>query len=156
MTDHPMREDGRARPDIAEVRTEGRARPSDQAGQASPGAAKASPPFGDHPSRGEVGDWLVANCGRGLPYVDGTDLPTALHGVAYVLRQIEGTASYKVNIGQCGPAASSLRWMLEYVARHEMSRDRDASLAEEAKRLSGEAVAARAEGIAPQVSGKEA
>lgn len=33
---------------------EGRVGCADQAGQASPGAAKASPPSGDHPSRGEL------------------------------------------------------------------------------------------------------
>lgn len=70
----------------------------------------------------DVSAWLTENCGRGLPFADATDLPTALHGLAYTLRQIEGTNSYRPHIGQCGPASTSIRWALEYIARAEMNR----------------------------------
>lgn len=74
----------------------------------------------ERPSRAELDQWLLENCGRGLPYEKATDLHTALHGLAYVLRQIEGTHKYTVNIGQCGPATTALRWALDYIARNEL------------------------------------
>lgn len=73
------------------------------------------------PSREEMNAWLTANCGCGLPYEKATDLNSALHGVSYVLRQIESTSKYTVHIGQCGPATTGLRWLLDYVARHELA-----------------------------------
>lgn len=76
----------------------------------------------------EVHQWLTDNCGRGLPYVNATDLATALHGTAYVLGQIERTTKYMVNIGQSGPASSGLRYLLEYVARNEIAKARAAIL----------------------------
>lgn len=80
---------------------------------------------GNAPSREAIEDWLVENCGRGLPYVTATDLPTALHGLAYTLRQIELSRTYRPHIGQQGPAASAIRWALEYIAAREMPRDSD-------------------------------
>lgn len=68
----------------------------------------------------QMTDWLVENCGRGLPYEKATDLPSALHGLAYVLRQIEGTNSYNVHIGQSGPAASAIRWALYHFAEQAL------------------------------------
>jgi len=66
--------------------------------------------------------WLSANCGTGLPYVEATDDASMLHGLAYVLRQIEGNTSYKVHIGQSGPAASAIRRALEQHARAAIAR----------------------------------
>jgi len=60
--------------------------------------------------------WLVENCGRGLPHGEVTDLPGALHALAYVHRQIASTSSYKVHIGQCIPAETGLLWVLRYLA----------------------------------------
>lgn len=78
------------------------------------------------PTPEQITDWLTENCGRGLPFDNATDLPTALHGLAYVLRQIEGTNTYRPMIGQTGPARSSIRWILEYVARHELNAEKQA------------------------------
>jgi hypothetical protein len=44
-------------------------------------------------------------------------LPEALHGLAYIQRQILSTNSYKVHIGQCTAAVSSIQWMLDYFAK---------------------------------------
>jgi hypothetical protein len=67
-------------------------------------------------SRDELNAWLTDNCGRGLPFGEATDLPSALHGLAYVLRQIECSKTYKVNIGQCVSATTAIRWVLDYFA----------------------------------------
>lgn len=64
----------------------------------------------------EIHVWLTENCGRGLPHGPKTDLAGALHGLSYVLRQIEGTNSYKVHIGQCESAATAIRWTLYHFA----------------------------------------
>jgi len=66
--------------------------------------------------------WLAQNCGTGLPYGEATDDAGMLHGLAYVLRQIEGTASYKVHIGQCNSATSAIRRALEHFARIELAK----------------------------------
>ncbi len=71
----------------------------------------------------EIHAWLTENCGRGLPYDDATDLPSALHGLSYLLRQIEGTNSYKVHIGQAGPAASAIRWALYHFAQQAIEAE---------------------------------
>lgn len=67
--------------------------------------------------------WLQNNCGAGLPYNEAESLKDALHGTAYVLRQIESSPRYEVNIGQRISATTSLRWLLEYVARNELSTE---------------------------------
>lgn len=72
--------------------------------------------------RETIDQWLTANCGKGLPHEDAHDLPTALHGLAYLLRQIESASTYKVFIGQVGPATSSLRWVLDYLAADAIQR----------------------------------
>lgn len=66
--------------------------------------------------REQIDVWLEQNCGVGLPHEHANDLSTALHGLAYVLRQIESASTYKVFIGQTGPATSSIRWALDYFA----------------------------------------
>jgi len=76
------------------------------------------------PTREEIDAWLEANCGRGLPYADATDEPTMLHGLAYILRQIEGTNSYKVLIGQSGPATTALRMALDHFAADAIAKAR--------------------------------
>lgn len=73
------------------------------------------------PTREELNEWLTANCGRGLPYAVATDEATMLHGLAYILRQIEGTASYKVHIGQTMEARSALRMALDHFARQALA-----------------------------------
>ncbi len=75
------------------------------------------------PTKEQIHEWLVENCGRGLPYAEASDLPTALHGLSYVLRQIEGTSKYMVNIGQAGPASTSIRWILEHIAKDALIRN---------------------------------
>lgn len=66
--------------------------------------------------REAIDAWLRANCGNGLPYGEAYDQASMLHGLAYVLRQIESTDSYKVNIGQCTSATSALRMALDHFA----------------------------------------
>lgn len=67
--------------------------------------------------REAIDAWLEANCGAGIPFAEATDRTSMLHGLAYVLRQIESTSSYKVHIGQCGPATSALRMALDFFAQ---------------------------------------
>ena len=68
------------------------------------------------PTRDQIDAWLEANCGKGIPYGDATDQASMLHGLAYVLRQIESTDSYRPFIGQCNSATSSLRMALDHFA----------------------------------------
>jgi hypothetical protein len=68
------------------------------------------------PTREELDNWLEANCGNGLPYGEATDQASMLHGLAYVLRQIEGTNRYMVNIGQTSSATSAIRMALDRFA----------------------------------------
>ncbi len=68
------------------------------------------------PTREDIDAWLKANCGVGIPFKDATDNASMLHGLAYILRQIEGTNKYTVNIGQTGPATSALRMALDRFA----------------------------------------
>lgn len=75
----------------------------------------------DEVTQGDISEWLVTNCGKGLPYREAIDLNSALHGAAYVLRQIEHSPRYEVNIGQHTSAATGIRWLLEYVARNELT-----------------------------------
>lgn len=76
--------------------------------------------MGDHtastPTREEINAWLTANCGTGLPYSSATDQAGMLHGLAYILRQIEGTNNYDVRIGQTNAATSALRLALDHFA----------------------------------------
>ena len=83
---------------------------------------KVDTPIEGGPTRQELDEWLVHNCAAGIPYGDATDMSGALHGLAYVLRQIEGTSSYKVHIGQCNSATSSLRWALDFIARAAIAK----------------------------------
>jgi hypothetical protein len=73
------------------------------------------------PTLEQVEDWLVANCGKGVPHGVAKDRAGMLHGLAYVLRQIESTNSYKVHIGQCTEATSALRMALEHFARQALT-----------------------------------
>lgn len=73
-------------------------------------------------SREEIDAWLEANCGKGLPFKEATDQASMLHGLAYVLRQIESTNKYMVNIGQTGPAVSALRMALDHFARAAIAK----------------------------------
>jgi hypothetical protein len=68
------------------------------------------------PSRDAIDAWLSTHCGAGIPFKDARDEASMLHGLAYVLRQIEGTNKYTVNIGQTGPATSALRMALDHFA----------------------------------------
>lgn len=72
------------------------------------------------PTREQMDEWLAANCGRGLPHGEAKDGVAMLHGLAYLLRQIEGTNSYKVNIGQCVSATSALRMALDHFAKQAL------------------------------------
>jgi hypothetical protein len=65
--------------------------------------------------------WLSANCGTGVPYREATNLKTMLHGLAYVLRQIESSKTYKVSIGQVGSVTSALRMALSHFATVALS-----------------------------------
>lgn len=99
---------------------DGRLGSADRANDAPHEAAEASSPSGSVSTgadRAEIDAWLTENCGKGIPYADAVDLKTALHGLAYILRQVESTNSYKVFIGQCGPAMTALRWTLDHLAR---------------------------------------
>lgn len=69
------------------------------------------------PSRGEMDAWLTANCGQGLPHGEANDVPSMLHGLAYILQQIEGTSTYRPHIGQTTAATSALRMALDHFAR---------------------------------------
>lgn len=71
--------------------------------------------------RATLDAWLEANCGVGVPYDDATDEAGMLHGLAYVLRQIEGTNKYMVNIGQTNSATTALRMALDHFARRALA-----------------------------------
>lgn len=70
------------------------------------------------PTREEIDEWLTDNCGKGLPHGEATDEASMLHGLSYVLRQIEGTNSYRPHIGQCTSATTALRMALDHFAIH--------------------------------------
>lgn len=72
-------------------------------------------------TRTEIDAYLEEACGKGIPYVEATDQASMMHGLAYILRQIEGTNSYKVNIGQTGPATSALRMALTRFAEQALT-----------------------------------
>lgn len=73
-------------------------------------------------TREQMDAWLEANCGAGLPYAEATDDAGMLHGLAYVLRQIESSSTYRPHIGQCTPATSALRMALDHFARAALTR----------------------------------
>lgn len=73
------------------------------------------------PTREELDAWLEANCGNGMPHGEATDTSSMLHGLAYILRQIEGTDRYMVNIGQTTSATSALRLALDRFAVEALS-----------------------------------
>lgn len=73
------------------------------------------------PTREQLDEWLRQNCGADIPHGEATDEASMLHGLAYVLRQIEGTSSYKVNIGQTVSARSALRMALDHFARKALT-----------------------------------
>lgn len=76
-----------------------------------------TPPVEKHsPSREDIDAWLKDNCGVGIPFKDATDSASMLHGLAYILRQIESTNKYMVYIGQTGPATSALLMALDRFA----------------------------------------
>lgn len=68
------------------------------------------------PTRKQIDAWLERNCGTGIPFEEASDTKTMLHGLAYILRQIESTDRYMVSIGQTTPATSSLRMALDNFA----------------------------------------
>jgi hypothetical protein len=68
------------------------------------------------PSRDEIDSWLEKHCGKGIPYGEASDDASMLHGLAYVLRRIESTDRYMVNIGQKSSAESALRMALDHFA----------------------------------------
>jgi hypothetical protein len=72
-------------------------------------------------TRERLDEWLRANCGTGLPHGEATTEAQMLHGLAYVLRQIEGTDSYRPHIGQSVSAASALRMALDHFASLALS-----------------------------------
>lgn len=80
-----------------------------------------STPPAPAPDAGEdeeaVEKWLEENCGRGIPHGEATDTASMLHGLAYILRQIEATDTYRPNIGQTVSATSALRMALRHFAR---------------------------------------
>lgn len=67
-------------------------------------------------SRVQLDAWLSENCGSGIPHGEATNEASMLHGLAYVLRQIESTDSYRPNIGQTNSATSALRMALDHFA----------------------------------------
>lgn len=91
--------------------------------------AASAPPApardGVEPTRDVIDNWLEANCGNGVPFAEATDQKTMLHGLAYILRQIEGTNRYMVNIGQTGPATSALRMALDHFAIAALSQPKE-------------------------------
>lgn len=72
-------------------------------------------------SREQIDEWLEANCGKGIPYGEAQDFSSMLHGLAYTLRQIEGTTSYRPHIGQSISAASALRMALDHFATEALT-----------------------------------
>lgn len=91
--------------------------------QAALSASPAGVGVETEPTRAEIDAYLQEACGKGIPYAEATDHASMMHGLAYILRQIEGTSSYKVNIGQTGPATSSLRMALDHFARAALKGD---------------------------------
>lgn len=75
------------------------------------------------PTRDQLDEWLTANCGKGLPHGEATDEASMLHGLSYVLRQIENTSTYRPHIGQCTSATSALRMALDHFARKALSEN---------------------------------
>lgn len=75
-------------------------------------------------SRDELDVWLSENCGTGLPHGEAIDERSMLHGLAYVLRQIESTNSYRPHIGQCTAAKSALRLALDHFAASAIRKQR--------------------------------
>ena len=73
-------------------------------------------------TREELDTWLRANCGSDIPFGDATDDKSMLHGLAYVLRQIERTDKYTVNIGQKSSATTALRMALDHFASQAISK----------------------------------
>lgn len=73
-------------------------------------------------TRQQMDEWLAANCGTGLPMGEATDEASMLHGLSYVLRQIEGTDSYRPHIGQVVAARSAIRMALDHFARAALTR----------------------------------
>lgn len=67
-------------------------------------------------TREQIDSWLTENCGKGLPHGDAHDEKTMLHGLSYVLRQIENEVTYRPRIGQTNSATSSLRMALDKFA----------------------------------------
>lgn len=92
-------------------------------------SAAGSPPLPDNAgvTREDMDAWLQANCGVGIPFREATDESSMMHGLAYILRQIESTRSYSVHIGQCGPATSALRMALDHFARAASAATTEAS-----------------------------
>ena len=73
------------------------------------------------PSREEMDAWLTVNCGSGVPFFGEAKTQTdALHGLAYVQRQILATNTYRPLIGQSNAAASALQWALDHFAREAL------------------------------------
>lgn len=73
-------------------------------------------------TREQLDEWLEKNCGNGIPHGEATDTESMLHGLAYILRQIEGTDRYMVNIGQTTSARTALRMALDHFATTELAR----------------------------------
>lgn len=72
----------------------------------------------------EIDNWLVENCGRGIPFENATDEQTMLHGLAYLLRQLSACPGYKPNVGQIGPATTAVNMALRTFARQAITRAR--------------------------------
>lgn len=78
--------------------------------------------------REDLDEWLTKNCGNGLPFFgEASSEEQMLHGLAYVLRQIEGTNRYMVHIGQTTAATSSLRMALDHFAMLALTAKQEAS-----------------------------
>lgn len=78
----------------------------------------------ENDERERIDSWLTEHCGKGTPmFKEATTRDEALHGLAYILRQIEGTNSYRVNIGQTNEARSAIRWMLDHIAKEALAND---------------------------------
>lgn len=72
-------------------------------------------------TRDELDHWLRENCGTDIPHGEAVDMKSMLHGLAYILRQIEGTSTYRPHIGQVTSATSSLRMALDHFATKALS-----------------------------------
>lgn len=74
-------------------------------------------------SREAMNAYLTDACGKGVPHFEQAEtLEQALHGLAYIQRQILSTNTYRPHIGQCNAAVSSLQWALDYFARDHLTR----------------------------------